>query len=93
MICVLVRQRFRSDRLAFRLVIQSVERSCLISDSIRCIDLKEAFKLFDKDGDGFISNTELGTVMRTLGQNPTDAEIKDIIHECDIDGWFSHRTS
>ena len=28
---------------------------------------KEAFSLFDKDGDGTITTKELGTVMRSLG--------------------------
>jgi calmodulin len=31
----------------------------------------EALSLFDKDGDGTITTKELGTVMRSLGQNPT----------------------
>ena len=31
--------------------------------------LKEAFTLFDKDRDGFISAEELATVMRSLGHN------------------------
>ncbi len=34
-------------------------------------EFKEAFSLFDKDGDGTITTKELGTVMRSLGQNPT----------------------
>ena len=33
---------------------------------------KEAFLEFDKDGSGNISMQELGTVMRTLGENPTE---------------------
>lgn len=43
--------------------------------------IKEAFSLFDKDGDGFITTTDLGTVMRSLGQNPTQAEIQDMIND------------
>ena len=37
---------------------------------------QEAFALFDKDGDGTITTKELGTVMRSLGQNPTEAELQ-----------------
>lgn len=38
-------------------------------------EFKEAFKLFDKDNDGFITIRELGTAMRAMGQNPTDIEL------------------
>ena len=52
-------------------------------------EFKEAFSLFDKDGDGTITTKELGTVMRSLGQNPTEAELQDMINEvtwqCKID--------
>ena len=44
-------------------------------------EFKEAFSLFDKDGDGTITTKELGTVMRSLGQNPTEAELQDMINE------------
>ena len=44
-------------------------------------EFKEAFSLFDKDGDGTIATKELGTVMRSLGQNPTEAELQDMINE------------
>lgn len=49
-------------------------------------EFKEAFKLFDKDGDGTITTKELGTVMRSLGQNPTEAELQDMVNEVDEDG-------
>lgn len=32
-----------------------------------------------------IARRELGTVMRALGQNPTEAEIQDMINEVDLD--------
>ena len=49
-------------------------------------EFKEAFALFDKDGDGSITTKELGTVMRSLGQNPTESELQDMINEVDADG-------
>ncbi|KAK4876744.1 hypothetical protein RN001_009250 [Aquatica leii] len=49
---------------------------------------KEAFLLFDKDGVGTITTKELRTVMRSLGQNPTVAELQDIINEVDADDSF-----
>lgn len=41
--------------------------------------------MFDKNGDGKITTKELGTVMRSLGQNPTEAELTDMINEVDVD--------
>jgi Ca2+-binding EF-hand superfamily protein len=47
--------------------------------------LWEAFKVFDTDGSGGISTEELGQVMRSLGQNPNEIELRDMIKEVDID--------
>jgi len=49
-------------------------------------EFREAFALFDKDGDGTISTKELGTVMNSLGQKPTPQELENMIKEVDIDG-------
>lgn len=49
-------------------------------------EFRQAFKLFDKDGDGTVSTNELGVVMRSLGQNPTDEELHAMINEVDEDG-------
>jgi len=42
-------------------------------------DFQEAFRLFDRDHDGNIETSVLGTVIRSLGCNPTNAQIGDII--------------
>ena len=46
-------------------------------------DFKEAFSLFDKDGDGIIKISELALLIRSLNQNPTNSEIKEMINEID----------
>lgn len=48
-------------------------------------EIKEAFNVFDKDNDGFITSKELGTVMRSLGHNPTEAELQEMIKLYDKD--------
>ena len=52
-------------------------------------EFKEAFALFDKDGDGTISANELGAVLRGLGQNPTKLELDGLIQSVDSDGKWS----
>ncbi|CAL9732385.1 calmodulin [Monosporozyma unispora] len=49
-------------------------------------EFKEAFALFDKDNNGFISSSELATVMRSLGLSPSEAEVADLMNEIDVDG-------
>ncbi|ESO83502.1 hypothetical protein LOTGIDRAFT_133270, partial [Lottia gigantea] len=46
----------------------------------------EAFAVFDKDGQGFISAMELRHVMTHLGERLTDEEVDEMIREADIDG-------
>jgi len=45
-----------------------------------------AFQVFDKDGNGKISMSELKTVMQNLGEKLTDDEINEMIGEADKDG-------
>lgn len=40
--------------------------------------LKDAFALFDKSGNGKVSNVVLGDMLRAVGQNPTLKEISDL---------------
>ncbi|XP_034043891.1 calcium-binding protein 2a isoform X2 [Thalassophryne amazonica] len=41
-------------------------------------ELREAFKEFDKDKDGFISYKDLGECMRTMGYMPTEMELIEL---------------
>ena len=52
-------------------------------------ELRQAFNEFDVDGRGTINTRELGYAMRSLGMNPTETELLDIINEVEIDLSFS----
>src|SRR3989338_3689092 len=47
---------------------------------------RQAFNMFDKDGDGTITAEELGLVLRELGQNPSQAQLNEMIKGVDKDG-------
>lgn len=49
-------------------------------------DYREAFRLFDKDGDGNITTQELDKFMRSLGQNAMADELRQMLRELDADG-------
>mgnify|MGYP001481768784 CR=1 FL=1 len=49
-------------------------------------EFKEAFSLFDKDGDGTITVDELDVVMRSLGRKTDRADLQRMIDEVDEDG-------
>ncbi|KAK3094114.1 hypothetical protein FSP39_024262 [Pinctada imbricata] len=49
-------------------------------------EIKETFRLFDKNGDGYISAWELRLVMANLGERLHDHEIEAMLREADVDG-------
>ncbi|KAF6152544.1 hypothetical protein GIB67_012991 [Kingdonia uniflora] len=50
--------------------------------------MKEAFTLFDTDNDGKIASTDLGILMRSLGGNPTQAQLKQIVTQEKLNSPF-----
>lgn len=49
-------------------------------------ELTDSFEFFDRNGDGRISQDELGAVMRSLGQRVSDAELAWLIRDVDANG-------
>lgn len=49
-------------------------------------ELVDAFRVFDRDGNGLISAAELRHVMTNLGEKLTDEEVDEMIKEADLDG-------
>ena len=47
-------------------------------------DFQDIFDQFDKDKDGKISAKELENAMVSMGQNPTNEEIKEMMEEVDL---------
>ena len=47
-------------------------------------DLREAFKIFDRDKDGFIDLKELKTVATMLGSMLTKEEVEEFMREADV---------
>ena len=71
----------------------SISVVVVVTDHLRkplccCVlaEFREAFAAFDKNDDGVITAKELGEVLRSLGENPSETELLRIINEVDLDG-------
>ncbi|OWF46995.1 neo-calmodulin-like [Mizuhopecten yessoensis] len=56
-----------------------------LSDS-QLREVKEAFSLFDMDGNGRVATKDLGSLVRSLGLNPSEVEVRQMAREADTDG-------
>jgi len=50
-----------------------------------CIGTLEVFSLFDKDEDGMVNVMEIGPMLRSVGFNPSEAEIQRLQDEQNTD--------
>ena len=74
-----------NDNRAITQVLDYSVGSMSSSDSIPT-EYKEAFALFDKKGTGAVPREVLVDLLRALGQNPTQAEVADIVASAPRDG-------
>jgi calmodulin len=49
-------------------------------------ELRQAFRVFDKDGDGYITAVELKLVMKQLGEELSQEQLSDMMREADGNG-------
>jgi len=49
-------------------------------------EIREIFSLFDKNSDGYVNSSELGTIVRGLNLNPSDTEVNEMVKEVDPNG-------
>ncbi|XP_071428149.1 calcium-binding protein 1 isoform X1 [Pithys albifrons albifrons] len=71
--CIFLRKGFAENRLPDReLRPEEIE------------ELREAFKEFDKDKDGFINCRDLGNCMRTMGYMPTEMELIELSQQINM---------
>ena len=50
------------------------------------VEIAESFKVFDRNGDGLITEDELQITMNNLGEPMDNVEVKAMIDEADLDG-------
>jgi len=48
---------------------------------------QDAFQSFDKDSLGYLSTRVLSKLLKQVGENPSDAEVQDLMIE--VDPWSS----
>nr|XP_002128430.2 uncharacterized protein LOC100175312 isoform X1 [Ciona intestinalis] len=51
----------------------------------RIVQYKNAFAKFDKDSSGIISSKQLRQLLRTLGHNPSDIVLRELVNQVDMD--------
>jgi len=49
-------------------------------------DVRQAFRMFDRDGNGTVNAQELRHVMMNLGEKLSEDEVDEMMREADVDG-------
>merc|ERR1712168_468480 len=78
--------RVSQAQVTSSLSIQASSKKFLSKKMADTVELQEAFKLFDMDGDGMITKDELRKLVEKVGGSMTEGEAKGLIHQADKDG-------
>ncbi|KAJ8776478.1 hypothetical protein J1605_015501 [Eschrichtius robustus] len=70
------------DRARYRMGVQLEKDRSLRPEEIE--ELREAFREFDKDKDGYINCRDLGNCMRTMGYMPTEMELIELSQQINM---------
>merc|ERR1712244_175815 len=70
--------------MGFNEFVQMMENRMFLPSNT--LEYQDAFKFFDKNGDGYIDFNELKDVLLSLGEEFTDQDIHDMIDEADMSG-------
>ena len=49
-------------------------------------EVKDLFDFYDKNRDGVLSQAEIASVLRALGANPSEAEVRELVRKYDTSG-------
>ena len=55
------------------------------------LEFRDSFNLFDKENDNRIHVKDLGTVLRSLGLHPTEAELTDLLGTIETEGTYNRK--
>ena len=77
-----------SNQIEFEEFAALVARFILEDDDSGALEeeLREAFRLYDKQGNGYINVSDLRDILRALDDNITEDELDEMIAEIDTDG-------
>lgn len=77
----------KSGRIEFSEFIQLAAKF-IIEEDVEAMqkELREAFRLYDKEGNGYIPTTCLREILRELDDQLSDSDLDNLIEEIDSDG-------
>merc|ERR1711963_177983 len=76
-----------SGKFSFKMFCQVAAKFMIEDDEEQMKEeLKEAFRIYDKEGQGFITNDVLKEILREIDSSLTEEDLDGIIEEVDEDG-------